>query len=243
MGRRRRRSRRRLRCDGSSTRRRQVPAMVDELPLLACLATRAEGETVITGAGELRVKESDRITAVVANLRAIGADAEELPDGMRIRGSDAPLSRPRRHARRPSAGDGVRHPGRCARQFDRGRRSAIASPCRIPRFWTDLASVHVGMSAPAHRDRDRRTGGVGQVVDRAVGRPAARLSSTSTRARSTERPRRLRLMARRIARGLDRRRRAAARRERVTLGCRGAARSFRCIDGETVGRCSCGAPT
>ena len=70
---------------------KEVPSMVDELPLLACLATRAEGETVITGANELRVKESDRIAAVVANLRAIGADADELPDGMRIRGSPSPL--------------------------------------------------------------------------------------------------------------------------------------------------------
>jgi 3-phosphoshikimate 1-carboxyvinyltransferase len=69
----------------------RVPSMVDELPLLACIATRAEGETLITGAGELRVKESDRITAVVDNLRAIGADAEELPDGMRIKGSARPL--------------------------------------------------------------------------------------------------------------------------------------------------------
>lgn len=69
----------------------RVPSMVDELPLLACIATRAQGETLITGAGELRVKESDRITAVVDNLRAIGADAEELPDGMRIHGSNRPL--------------------------------------------------------------------------------------------------------------------------------------------------------
>jgi 3-phosphoshikimate 1-carboxyvinyltransferase len=68
-----------------------VPSMIDELPLLACLATRANGETVITGAAELRVKESDRITAVVANLRAIGAMAEELEDGMRIVGTSAPL--------------------------------------------------------------------------------------------------------------------------------------------------------
>ena len=68
-----------------------VPSMVDELPLLACLAARADGETIITGAGELRVKESDRIAAVVANLRAIGADADELPDGMHIRGSSRPL--------------------------------------------------------------------------------------------------------------------------------------------------------
>jgi len=69
----------------------RVPSMVDELPLLACIATRANGATLITGAGELRVKESDRITAVVDNLRAIGAEAEELPDGMRIRGSERPL--------------------------------------------------------------------------------------------------------------------------------------------------------
>jgi 3-phosphoshikimate 1-carboxyvinyltransferase len=68
-----------------------VPAMIDELPLLACLAARAEGETVITGANELRVKESDRIAAVVANLRAVGATAHELADGMRIEGSDRPL--------------------------------------------------------------------------------------------------------------------------------------------------------
>ncbi|MGH7617776.1 MAG: 3-phosphoshikimate 1-carboxyvinyltransferase [Gemmatimonadaceae bacterium] len=68
-----------------------VPAMVDELPMLACLATRAEGETVITGAAELRVKESDRIASVVTNLRRIGAHADELADGMRILGSDRPL--------------------------------------------------------------------------------------------------------------------------------------------------------
>ncbi|GAC1685515.1 MAG: 3-phosphoshikimate 1-carboxyvinyltransferase [Gemmatimonadaceae bacterium] len=65
----------------------EVPSLIDELPLLACVATRAVGETLITGAAELRVKESDRITAVVSNLRAIGVDADELPDGMRIVGS------------------------------------------------------------------------------------------------------------------------------------------------------------
>ncbi len=69
----------------------EVPSMIDELPLLACIASRADGETVITGASELRVKESDRVTAVVNNLRAIGAVADELPDGMRITGSTNPL--------------------------------------------------------------------------------------------------------------------------------------------------------
>ena len=69
----------------------EMPTLIDEVPMLACLAARAEGETRITGAEELRAKECDRITVVVDNLRAIGADAEELPDGMIIRGSDAPL--------------------------------------------------------------------------------------------------------------------------------------------------------
>jgi 3-phosphoshikimate 1-carboxyvinyltransferase len=65
--------------------------MIDEIPILACLAARAEGETRITGAEELRAKESDRITALVENLRTIGAEAEELPDGLVVRGSDRPL--------------------------------------------------------------------------------------------------------------------------------------------------------
>jgi 3-phosphoshikimate 1-carboxyvinyltransferase len=69
----------------------EIPALIDEIPLLACVAARADGETVITGASELRVKESDRIAAVVNNLRAVGAEAEELVDGMRIAGSDRPL--------------------------------------------------------------------------------------------------------------------------------------------------------
>ena len=63
-----------------------VPAMIDELPLLACIAACAEGETRVTGAEELRVKESDRISAVVANLRALGVDADELPDGFVVQG-------------------------------------------------------------------------------------------------------------------------------------------------------------
>ncbi|AHG90959.1 3-phosphoshikimate 1-carboxyvinyltransferase [Gemmatirosa kalamazoonensis] len=69
----------------------EVPSLIDELPMLACLATRAEGETVVRGAEELRVKESDRIAAVVGNLRALGADADELPDGFVVRGNRASL--------------------------------------------------------------------------------------------------------------------------------------------------------
>jgi 3-phosphoshikimate 1-carboxyvinyltransferase len=67
-----------------------VPSLIDELPMIACVAARAEGETRVTGAAELRVKESDRIAVMVQNLKAVGADAEELPDGFVVRGSDRP---------------------------------------------------------------------------------------------------------------------------------------------------------
>lgn len=68
-----------------------IPTLIDELPLLAVVAAYAEGETRVTGASELRVKESDRIAAVVSNLRALGADAEELPDGFVVRGTQPEL--------------------------------------------------------------------------------------------------------------------------------------------------------
>jgi 3-phosphoshikimate 1-carboxyvinyltransferase len=63
----------------------EVPGLIDELPVLAAWATFG-GELSVTGAGELRVKESDRITSLVEGLRALGADADELPDGFHVRG-------------------------------------------------------------------------------------------------------------------------------------------------------------
>ena len=70
----------------------EVPSLIDELPLVACVAAAAGIDLEITGAAELRVKESDRISTVVANLRAVGAQAEELPDGLRIAGPRRELS-------------------------------------------------------------------------------------------------------------------------------------------------------
>lgn len=66
---------------------RRAPAMIDEFPILAVVAAFAEGETRIEGAAELRVKESDRITVMVDGLKACGVDAEELPDGLIVRGA------------------------------------------------------------------------------------------------------------------------------------------------------------
>lgn len=66
----------------------EVPHLIDELPVLAALATFGGGISV-SGAGELRVKESDRISALIGGLRAMGADADERPDGFTIRPSRA----------------------------------------------------------------------------------------------------------------------------------------------------------
>jgi 3-phosphoshikimate 1-carboxyvinyltransferase len=62
----------------------EVPDLIDELPALAAIAAHG-GEVTVTGAAELRVKESDRITALVAGLRALGVEAEEYPDGFAVR--------------------------------------------------------------------------------------------------------------------------------------------------------------
>ena len=118
----------------------QVPAIIDELPLLACVAVGAGVELEITGAAELRVKESDRISAVVQNLRAVGADADELPDGLRIR-----------PGRRELAGSiDPRHDHRIAMAFGilsaaSGNRIIVTDPRCVavsyPDFWTDLRRV------------------------------------------------------------------------------------------------------
>lgn len=65
----------------------EVPGMVDELPLIGVCGAIARGTTVVRGAGELRHKESDRISAIVQNLRAMGAEAYEEDDGFIVHGT------------------------------------------------------------------------------------------------------------------------------------------------------------
>jgi 3-phosphoshikimate 1-carboxyvinyltransferase len=65
----------------------EVPLAIDELPLVALLGCFAEGETIVGAAGELRVKESDRIAGLVEGLRSLGAEIEEARDGFRVRGT------------------------------------------------------------------------------------------------------------------------------------------------------------
>ena len=121
----------------------EVASLIDELPVLACVAACADGETRVTGAGELRVKESDRIAAIVGNLRAVGAEAEELEDGFVVRGT----------GRRPFAGAVVTHgdhriamafgvlgatPGSTIRIDDRA-----CAAVSFPTFWEELSRVVV----------------------------------------------------------------------------------------------------
>lgn len=123
-----------------------VPGMIDELPLLACVGAYAPGETRVRGAAELRTKESDRIATVVSNLKAIGADSTELPDGFVVRGGRRPL-----RGRIVTHGDhriamafGILGaiPGN---QIDVDDRECVA--VSFPAFWTELARLASGARA------------------------------------------------------------------------------------------------
>jgi 3-phosphoshikimate 1-carboxyvinyltransferase len=69
----------------------EVPLAIDELTLVALLGAHADGETVVRGAEELRLKESDRIAGVVEGLRGLGADIEATADGFVVRGDGSQL--------------------------------------------------------------------------------------------------------------------------------------------------------
>jgi 3-phosphoshikimate 1-carboxyvinyltransferase len=122
---------------------REVAELIDELPLLGVAMAAAEGTSQLRDAAELRVKESDRIALVVRGLRAIGADADELPDGWRVRGGTP------RDAEIETAGD-----HRIAIAFAVAATCGVASGVTIddpgcvdvsyPGFWDDLRSVAIG---------------------------------------------------------------------------------------------------
>ncbi|HSK17377.1 MAG TPA: 3-phosphoshikimate 1-carboxyvinyltransferase [Gaiellaceae bacterium] len=86
----------------TAVRPEEVPLLVDELPLFALAAGMARGTSLVTGAAELRVKESDRIETVKAALRPLGVHIEAFPDGFRVRGVPA---RPRGGGVVDAAGD------------------------------------------------------------------------------------------------------------------------------------------
>ena len=118
----------------------EIPIIIDELPVLAVAATQAEGTTVIRDAGELRVKETDRIAATVENLRAMGARVEELSDGMVVEGPT-----PLRATRLDSYGDHrVAMAMSVAACLAKGESSLIdagAADVSYPGFFSELETV------------------------------------------------------------------------------------------------------
>lgn len=118
----------------------EVAELIDELPLVAIAMAAANGESEVRDASELRVKESDRIAAVVAGLNAIGAEATELSDGWRVRRGTP------REAQIETHGD-----HRVAIAFAIAAASGVAASVELddpacvsvsyPGFWDDLAKV------------------------------------------------------------------------------------------------------
>ncbi len=75
---------------GTAVTAAEIPTLVDEVPVLAVLASRAKGETVFREVGELRVKESNRLELIAANLRAVGVQAEARGNDLHVEGTDKP---------------------------------------------------------------------------------------------------------------------------------------------------------
>ncbi len=127
-----------------------IPAMIDELPLLACVAAAAGISLDVRDASELRVKESDRISTVVRNLNAIGVDAVERPDGFRITPGHESLS-----GKVKTEGD-----HRIAMSFGilaalPGNSIHIDDPDCVsvsyPQFWSDLERIQSGTGCALDR--------------------------------------------------------------------------------------------
>ncbi len=79
------------RLNGTEVTATEIPGLIDEIPMLAGLAARAEGETIFRSVGELRVKESNRLVLIAQNLRSLGATADVDGDDLVVVGSDRPL--------------------------------------------------------------------------------------------------------------------------------------------------------
>ena len=114
-----------------------MPRLVDEVPILSVAACFCEGESQITGAAELRVKETDRLAVMARQLKAMGADIDEHPDGLTIRGG-----RPLKAAQLDSETDHrVAMSLAVAALMAKGDSTLArseAAAVSYPTFWTDL---------------------------------------------------------------------------------------------------------
>lgn len=121
-----------------------IPSAVDELPIIALAATQAVGDTIITGAEELRVKETDRIATVVSELSKLGASIEARPDGMIIHGQ-TPLATSQDSTVLESFGDHrIAMMNAVAALITKGDVTLVgeeAMRVSYPKFLSDLAKV------------------------------------------------------------------------------------------------------
>ena len=118
----------------------EVPTLVDEVPILAVLASRAEGETVFREVGELRVKESNRLELIAANLRALGVEAEARGNDLHVCGTTRPprgrVDTARDHRLAMAFAVLGTVPGADVRLSE---RASVA--ISYPRFFTDLRAI------------------------------------------------------------------------------------------------------
>jgi len=129
----------------------EVPTLVDEVPILAVLASRAQGETVFRDVGELRVKESNRLELIAANLRAVGVEAEARGNDLHVCGAARPPRGPVATARdhRLAMAFAVlgTTPGAAVRLSE---RASVA--ISYPRFFSDLRRIGEGGGGRGKRD-------------------------------------------------------------------------------------------
>lgn len=125
----------------------EIPNVIDEIPILAVAAALAEGTTIIRNASELRVKETDRISAVASNLRVMGVTVEEFSDGMAITGG-----KPLKSAQLPSYGDHrIAMAFAIAGLFASGETIIRDTACvhtSYPQFIDTLHTIQKGLSTP-----------------------------------------------------------------------------------------------
>ena len=117
-----------------------IPRLIDEIPLLAVAACMAEGNTIIRGAGELRVKESDRIASTGQELTRLGASIEEKPDGMIIKGGQRLLANEVRSHGDHRLAMSLAVAGLVARGNTSIQNAGVAEISN-PHFWEELKTI------------------------------------------------------------------------------------------------------
>ena len=129
------------RLKGTVIQGKEIPNVIDEIPILAVAGALAQGTTIISDAKELRVKETDRLAAIATNLRAMGVEVTEQEDGLEIVGGDAFARSAAAEFRRSSHRHGLRHRRAIRRRRNRNRGCGLRGHL-LPGFFRDAGARH-----------------------------------------------------------------------------------------------------